>query len=202
MAFVISVQGCHAVGKSSLVVGLRNSLPTVECYCENTAQVDKKKHDTHLRMDVEEEYYQIQEWYVALEALRFQGLPSYKTVVLDRGPEEKDFYIRHYPRIVLRQGWDVEDRFAAQLQKLRDCRSDRILLLAASRETILRRYSGDEKRRPTFETWLEKWHPEVDAFFRSLPQTVVLTTDYLSKAEVLAWTITWIEQGCPLGVNE
>jgi len=197
MAFVISVQGCHAVGKSTLINQIKLARPDISCWSEGLRELDARKANTHLRMDVEEEFYQIQRWYVEHVVRRFRSFPPHSIVMLDRGPEEIEFYLFHYLRIH-RRNWDIEAHFSQDLARLRRCRSNRVLYLDASLETIIARRESDARNRPTMDVWLRDWQPYVEAYFKSMPKTVVLNTDQMTAQEVFAWTVKWIDEGCPL----
>lgn len=197
MAFVVSIQGCHGVGKSTLLRGMADLRPNLHLCDEGVKDLDARKCASSLRMDVETEFYEIQRWYINYEVQRFASFGDDDVVVLDRGPEEKEFYLFFYPRYI-GKNWDVESRLAGPLERLRQCRSNRILYLTAAEESIERRVAGDTQQRPFFREWLLKWQDLVDMHFRSNPKTVVLDTTEMSAKDVAVWTTRWLDAGCTL----
>jgi deoxyadenosine/deoxycytidine kinase len=190
MAFVISIQGGRAVGKTTLIENMKRARPEYVYSSPGPIELGR------LQENVEEEFYQIQGLFIEREAQRFSQLVEADIAVLDRGPEEREFFILFYPRIH-QKNWDVEGKFSKQLSKLRAYRSNRILYLDASLDMLLARYVQDNRERSTMNVWLQDWHPYVKAFFKAHPKAKVLDTDNMLPDEVLSWTLSWIDQGCP-----
>lgn len=195
MAFVISIEGCHSVGKSSLINRMKAICPHYFYSSGDGEYLRTKEEKSGLQMKIEHEFYEIQSYYIEYEVQRFSRFLQDKIVISDRCPEMKEFYTFHYPKIH-KYNWDVEGQFGKQLLRLRACRSNRILYLDASERTIRDRQTRDSKPRPTFEGWLRDWQPYTGAFFKSLPQTKVLNTEEMTIDDVLNWTISWIDGGC------
>ena len=113
--------------------------------------------------------------------LRAQPQP----VLRIRGTEAAAFYACHFPRSH-DHAWDVERLLHEELSELRAAPSDLLLYLHASVPTIRQRAAQDAtKQRAKLSRWLEAWQAPTEAFFRSLPQTVVIDTDDLAPDEVV-----------------
>lgn len=192
MSFIISLVGSRAVGKSTLVNGLRKLKP------EMVFREGFRRVENGLNKDEEQEFYENQRWYIKREIREFEEFKNQdKPVLFVRGPEDIEFYTFHYPKYN-NKDWDVEGNLREELQRLRKCKSDVILYLDASIDTIVQRKEKDKKLRPTMQDWLTNWQPYINPYFKSLPNTKVLNTENITAEEVLNWVSQWIDLGCPL----
>lgn len=189
MGTIVSLSGCRAVGKTTLINNLQTRYP--QLYIREGF----RKTDTGFRMCVKEEYYMNERWYIQREIEEYQTLKKMDSnVLLLRGAEDLAFFAVHYPRIH-GYSWNVEEDLHDELQALKKCQSDGILYLDADVQTILRRKESDKtKDRTTMEDWLLNWQPYLDAYIKSFPYTTVLKTDNMSETDVFTWTIEWLEE--------
>lgn len=194
MGVILSISGCKAVGKSTLIEGLKKSIPNL------IVREGFRKIKTGYDTLTEEGYYKNQRIYIEREIKEFKEfLNSEKIVVLLRGPEDLEFYTRHYPKIN-KKNWDLENNLKDELLKLKECRSDCILYLDAKLETIIKRKTNDNtKPRENMNEWLKCWQPYIEEHTKLLKNTVVLETDNLSSEDVLNFTLQLIEKNIVLG---
>lgn len=197
MGLILSISGCKAVGKSTLIEGLKKSIPDL-IVREGFRRV-KTGYDTL----TEEGYYMNQRVYIDREIKEFKKyLDSGKIVVLLRGPEDLEFYTRHYPKIN-NKIWSLENNLKNELLKLSECRSDIILYLDAKIETIMKRKINDEtKPRENMDEWLNHWQPYIEKHIKSLENTIVLETDNLASEDVLNFTLQLIQKNIVLGEKD
>ena len=75
MANVISIEGSHGVGKTTLVRNLKQKFTEAFFYDEQgIKELQLKKEQSKYRMHVESEFYEIQKWYIQHEIDRFNYL--------------------------------------------------------------------------------------------------------------------------------
>lgn len=198
MGVIFSLSGCKAVGKTTLINGLKKFFP------EMIIREGFRPVDLHFNLNEENEYYKNENFYIYREIDEYYRFrKSDKPVLLLRGPEDLEFYALNYPKI-MGNNWDVEKGLKKELEDLRKCRSDYILYLDADLSTIMSRKNNDiTKPRKNMDRWLNDWQPYLERYTKSINYTTVLNTDQLSSEEVLEWTTKWIiiklqEQGLHL----
>lgn len=194
MGIIISISGCKAVGKTTLINSLRKILPDIiirEGFRQTTTGFD---------MSIEEEFYSNERFYLEREIREYYEYRKQPNpVVLLRGPEDLEFYALHYPKLHQFE-WDVEKNLSVELNEFRKCRSDYILYLDASPEIIEHRKMNDiTKGRRNMSDWLTNWQPYLEKYIKENPKTTVLNTDLLNHQEVLDWTIHWMMDKLPSG---
>lgn len=187
MGVIFSLSGCKAVGKTTLINGLRKKMPDL-IIREGFRQID-----TGYNMKNEQDYYANEKWYIEREIKEYKEYRSQSfPVMLLRGPEDLEFYAFHYSKLN-NFDWDIELNLKEDLQALRRCRSDYILYLDADMETILQRKVNDNKRRLNMDDWLLNWQPYIEKKIKDNPRTTILNTGNMNAAQVLNWTIDWME---------
>lgn len=189
MGVIFSLSGCKAVGKSTLLNGIKNELPAM------IIREGFRKFDTGFDTTVEEQFYENERCYIRREIEEYKILRrSEKPALLLRGAEDLEFYALHYPKII-GQNWDIESNLKNELAALRKCSSDYILYLDADLKTIIQRKNRDEtKARKNMISWLENWQPFLEAYIKANPKTTVLNTNKMSAEEVLVWSLKWISE--------
>lgn len=190
--FVVSVQGGQAVGKTTLVKKLQQRYPDVYFEFENPYPLVQKRQELKLDITTEAGFLENQRLFIEAECQRFRSLIDGK-IVLDRGPEDIEFYTLHYPAS-LGACWDIEKLLSTELAELRLYRSDRILYLQANLTTLASRKECDTTRsRRGFAHYLEYLHFREESWFLALPQTVCINVDSLISEQVEATVSQWLE---------
>lgn len=187
MGTVFSLSGSKAVGKTTLINGLRKTIPELQ------VREGFRQTDTGLCMDIEEEYYENQRWYIKREIEEYHMYRnSNKPALLLRGPEDVEFYTLHYP-ITKGYEWDVEKHLYIELEQLRACRSDYIIYLDASEDIILHRKRSDvTKPRINMQNWMRYWQPYIEPYMKAIEYTKVFDTSNLDSAGVLKEITEWM----------
>lgn len=187
MGIIFSLAGSKAVGKSTLIEGLRKEIP------ELVIREGFRKTNTGFDLNVENEYYENEKWYIKREINEFQKLKeSEHPALLLRGPEDLEFFALHYPK-TRKYSWNVEENLSKELKELRACRSDYILYLDASLNTILKRKNCDTtKPRKNMDDWLKNWQPYIEPYIKNIEYTTVLNTENYNAKEVLELVKKWI----------
>lgn len=181
MPKIISLQGGMAVGKTTLAMRLQKSLKDVTVSLE----YPKKRHEG-LDMFIEDDYYEIQRYFINLEVERYKNLPK-GNVVIDLGPEEIEFYTLFFPKSI-GQEWNVEEALKKELCELRECRVDGILYLEGSKDALYSRKESDkERKRGSFENYLKYLHPYKKPWFERQANTTFINVDNMSPEEVETW---------------
>lgn len=187
MGTVFSLSGSKAVGKTTLINGLRKTIPELQI------REGFRQNDTGYCMDIEEEYYKNQCWYINREIeeynlFRSNGNPT----LLLRGPEDVEFYTLHYPATKGFE-WDVEKRLHTELEELRACRSDYIIYLDATEDIILqRKICDDTKPRKNMQNWMQYWQPYIEPYMKNIEYTKVFDTTNMDSEAVLKEVTRWL----------
>ncbi len=188
MGLIIEINGYKAVGKSTLIAGLRQRFPNA------IFREGFRKIKNGLNQANEDEFYQNERAYMEREAREFEELiKSDKLVILLRGPEECLFYAQYAPKLKYGVEWDVETHLRDSISLISSYRADHILWLDADRDTLYDRKEHDEtKPRLNMDSWNNIWNPHLGNFIKKLEYTEVLDTNNLSALEVLEWVVEWI----------
>lgn len=180
MGVIITIEGSWAVGKSTLLQRWKALHPSY------LVHDGLDKYDVGADLSDEASYCQHERRYLRhflAEERRLRAQPQH--VLRIRGTEAAAFYACYFPRSH-DHAWDVERLLHEELSELRAAPSDLLLYLHASVPTIRQRAAQDAtKQRAKLSRWLEAWQAPTEAFFRSLPQTVVIDTDDLAPDEVV-----------------
>lgn len=184
MGLILSISGCKAVGKTTLIKELKRRIPDL------LVREGFRKINTGFNTLVENEYYENQKLYIKREILEFENFKKVNSpIILLRGPEDLIFYTLHYPKIY-NKSWDVEKNLANELFQLRKYKSNKILYLDADLDIILKRKINDiTKKRENMNQWLLNWQPYIEKYIKSLDNTEILSTNNLNSEEVLNYTI-------------
>lgn len=152
-----------AGGKTTLTKRLEKQIDNVYFTYENPYPLVKQRDSKKLDIHTKEGFIENQRLFIEAEIKRYNNLPKGK-VIFDRGPEDIEFYTIHFP-IANGFDWDIESLLKDELEALRKCRSDLILYLDASEETLLLRKQSDQnRRRNSFEKNIKLYKYENDWF--------------------------------------
>lgn len=188
MAIILSLQGGMAVGKTTLGRNLQKELKKVEVSYEYP-----KKRPEGLDMFKEDDYYEIQRYFINLEVERYNNLAN-KNVIIDLGPEEIEFYTLLFPKSI-GQDWNVEDTLRRELQDLRKCKLDGILFLDGSKEVLYSRKEADPgRKRGSFDNYIRYLHLFKKAWFEKKENTTFINVDNLTPKELETWTLQWLKE--------
>lgn len=195
MAYVISLEGSHGVGKSTLIDSLKESYPNAIFYDEQGIKtLQRMKAESLLNMNIESEYYQIQKWYIDYELKRFKSFNKNDFAFIVRGPELKEFFYFNYPKTI-GQDWEIEKNFGNQLAQYRThCQSNRILFLDASVESLKQRILESGRPRKNIEEWFRDWYTPYSVYFKAHPKSFVVDTEKLKKEETFDICVNWIDK--------
>jgi len=195
MRTIISIQGAMASGKTTLVRALEATYPDLHVYYENPYPIVQKRRELELDIQTEDGFVENQRLFIQAELDRFRHFPE-GVILLDRGPEDLEFYTLHYPQ-VHGHDWDIASRLQVELEALRSCRSDQILYLQAPTNLLQERRDADQTRsRHSFAQhqplWVleEKWYEQfpvhmIDTREKTIEQVREAALHQLSSTGVL-----------------
>ena len=189
MGIIFSLSGSKAVGKTTLINGLKKTLPDLKI------REGFRQTDIGLHLDIEEEFYANQRWYINREIKEYiEFKDKDNTVLLLRGPEDIEFYTLYYP-IINGERWDVEANLSHELGELRKCKSDHIIYLDAPIDVIMKRKNFDKtKSRNNMANWISKWQPHLEQYMKSINYTKIINTVDLTAEDVLKKVTRWMKE--------
>ena len=196
---ILSLQGCMAVGKTTVARYLEQHCQQVQVCFEDNAAVLAEIKRRGLNKNCYADYLEIQRLFLRNELRRGQKPKKYPHVVMDFGAEEIEFYTLNYPKSRGLE-WEIEairQALAPELAAVQACMPEHILFLDASDETLRTRKEGDTARtRGFFEHYRNHLLPLKREWFRNREDTTFLQTDGLTAeqegAAVLRWCTQWI----------
>ncbi|PHE55803.1 AAA family ATPase [Bacillus pseudomycoides] len=182
MKFIISLQGGMAVGKTTLARNLEKKYKNLHVFYENPYPIVQKRKELNLDIRKKEGFVHNQRLFIQAEIERFKTLPE-GIVLLDRGPEDIEFYTLHFPKSI-GENWDIETELNQELQELRNCRSNLILYLDAPVEILRERKKTDKTRsRNSFEEQLKFYNQEKN-WYKHFNTTMILDVGFKTELEV------------------
>ncbi|MDL2417622.1 AAA family ATPase [Bacillus tropicus] len=189
MTYVISIQGPMASGKTTLAKRLeRQGLSVIY---ENPYPIVKKRKVLNLDMNSKEGFILNQKMFMEAKIKEFQNVKD-AVVIFDRGPEDIEFFTLFYPTIIGEE-WDIETELKDELYKLRECRSDAIFYLDATKKNVYNRKNSDRTRnRSTFEEQFKLVETEKD-WYKQFPVTYV-DTNRLTAEELEVYFMRWLKE--------
>lgn len=189
MGIIVSLSGSKAVGKTTLINGLKRTIPKLQI------REGFRQTNTGYSLNIEQEYYMNQRWYIRREIEEYQLFRNNNNpTLLLRGPEDVEFYTLHYPKT---KGfkWNVEANLQKELKELRRCRSDFIIYLDAPEEIILqRKINDDTKPRKNMKNWMQNWQPYIESYMKKIEYTYVFDTEKKDVEEVLKEVTKWLKE--------
>lgn len=193
MSLILSLQGCMAVGKTTVLRLLQEKLPDINISYEMHNDINFKINQRKLNKNEYEDYLEIQKLWLANEVERWNDAQKYKYTVMDFGGEEIEFYTLNYPESI-GMDWIIEERLRNELEEVRECLPSRILFLNASENTLRKHKENDTTRsRNFFEHHLQYLLPLKKKWFIGRGDTDILNVDNLSKEEVAIAVKQWID---------
>ncbi|MER2125101.1 MAG: ATP-binding protein, partial [Exiguobacterium indicum] len=161
---------------------------------ENPYPIVQKRKELGLDIRTEDGFVENQRLFIQAELERFRHFPD-GHIILDRGPEDLEFYTLHYPQIH-RHDWDIESRLKTELEALRECRSDQILYLRAPDHLLRERRDADQTRtRQSFAQHEPLWKLEKN-WFERFPvhpiDTTAKTPEQVRQAAIHQLSVTGI----------
>ncbi|MCW1241862.1 ATP-binding protein [Bacillus pretiosus] len=189
MAYVISLQGLMASGKTTLAKRLERCGLSV--IYENPYPIVEKRKQLNLDMNSKEGFIINQKMFIEAKIKEFQNAKD-SVIIFDRGPEDIEFYTLFYPTII-GEKWDIEIELKDELYKLRECRSDAIVYLDGSESNLYNRKNNDRTRnRSTFEEQFKLVEIEKD-WYKQFPVTYV-DTNTLTVDELEVYFMGWLKE--------
>lgn len=180
-----------AGGKTTLTKKLEEQIDGVYFTYENPYPIVEKRENKNLDIYTIDGFIENQRLFIEAEINRFKNLPDGK-VIFDRGPEDIEFYTLHFP-IANGFKWDIEQLLKDELQELRRYRSDIILYLDASEETLYKRKLSDfTKRRNAFQKNIKLYKFEKDWFMQF--NTKFLDVNNKTSEQVGKWTLEFLKK--------
>ncbi|MFB5089464.1 AAA family ATPase [Psychrobacillus sp. PGGUH221] len=191
MKRILSIQGGMAGGKTTLTKKLEEQIDGLYFTYENPYPIVEKRENKNLDIYTKDGFVENQRLFIESEINRFNNLPDGK-VIFDRGPEDIEFYTLHFP-IANGFNWDIEQLLKDELQELRRCRSDIIIYLDASEETLYKRKHSDlGKRRNAFQKNIKLYKFEKDWFMQF--NTKFLDVNNKTSEQVVEWTLEFLKK--------
>lgn len=189
MAYVISLQGLMASGKTTLAKRLERC--GLSIIYENPYPIVEKRKQLNLDMNSKEGFIINQKMFIEAKIKEFKNAKD-SVVIFDRGPEDIEFYTLFYPTII-GEKWDIEIELKDELYKLRECRSDAIVYLDGSESNLYNRKNNDRTRnRSTFEEQFKLVEIEKD-WYKQFPVTYV-DTNTLTAEELEVYFMDWLKE--------
>ncbi len=194
MRTIISIQGAMDSGKTTLAHVLEDAYPELHVYYENPYPIVQKRKELGLDIRTEDGFVENQRLFIQAELERFHHFPD-GHIILDRGPEDLEFYTLHYPQ-VHGHDWDMEFRLKTELEALRRCRSDLILYLRAPDHRLRERRDADQTRtRQSFAQHEPLWKLEQN-WYEQFPvhpiDTIAKTLEQVRQAAIHQLSVTGI----------
>nr|EEK66464.1 hypothetical protein bcere0006_34110 [Bacillus wiedmannii] len=189
MAYVISLQGLMASGKTTLAKRLERC--GLSIIYENPYPIVEKRKQLNLDMNSKEGFIINQKMFIEAKMKEFKNAKD-SVIIFDRGPEDIEFYTLFYPTII-GEKWDIEIELKDELYKLRECRSDAIVYLDGSESNLYNRKNNDRTRnRSTFEEQFKLVEIEKD-WYKQFPVTYV-DTNTLTAEELEVYFMDWLKE--------
>lgn len=194
MSIILSLQGCMAVGKTTVVRRLQELAPYVHVSYESNRDIIKAIQVRGLNKNQYEDFLEIQKLWLMNEVSRFEQAQQYSCTVMDFGAEEIEFYTLNYPKS-LGMDWEVETPLQQELTAIRKCMPDRILFLDASESVLRKRKEADPTRsRNFFEHHITHLLPLKREWFLKKSNVDILNVESLTPDEVGQKVKGWVDK--------
>lgn len=194
---ILSLQGCMAVGKTTVAHYLEQHCQQVQVCFEDNAAVFAEIKRRGLNKNCYADYLEIQRLFLHNELRRGQKAKKYPHAVMDFGAEEIEFYTLNYPKSRGLE-WEIEairQALAPELAAVQACMPEHILFLDASESVLRARKAGDTTHsREFFAYYLNHLLPLKREWFREKKNATFLSTDGLTARQVGEKAKHWCEQ--------
>ena len=181
---ILSLQGCMAVGKTTVVRYIQEKAPYINISYEDNTDIIEEIRCRNLDKNRYEDYLEIQKLWLRKEVLRYEKAAKYPCSIMDFGAEEIEFYTLNYPKSI-GEDWEVENALNKELTEVRSCMPNRILFLDASDDVLRSHKQHDDTRtRNFFEHHLQHLMPLKRKWFLNKENVDWLMIDDLSAEEM------------------
>lgn len=194
---IVSIEGFKGVGKTTLISELKKYYPDF-CYItskERNAYL--KKNLNYDNSDSENQFYVMQKTLIEFMNNIYEKYSQDKMIIMDRGPEDLEFYTRYYP-YAHGFNWNTQKNLSKELNTLGKIRSDRVLFLDASDDVIFKRRTNDKKVRVKNEKTEFLSSKLMKEYFLKLDYTKLINTDNIEARDVVDLSKDWIDNQCPI----
>jgi deoxyadenosine/deoxycytidine kinase len=189
---ILTIQGGMAVGKTTVLKSIEKHFPSYIFRYENPFPIVTKRNSLHLDITKLKDFIVNQKLFIQAECKLYDSFPLDRHIILDRGSEDLEFYTIMFPHS-LGKKWPIEEKMISELNMLRTYRSNRILFLQASADTLRKRKKLDTSRkRSSFEHYINNIFPLEKTWFSSLPHTDIVNIDEYSQEEMKSLVFNWI----------
>lgn len=191
---IFSLQGPHAVGKTTLFKNLINSYNDLSFGRLHFNKKDKVQIEGIVLSNYSD-FRLNQECYFKQEQYRWHQLKEEvcEGIVLDRGPEDTICFSYTYPRFI-NANWNIDDLIPGFISKYIHQFSNKIIYLYATYEIIQKRMdSSVNRKRQVFEE-REALFVLEKRYYESLGNTIFIDTSALSAADLVNQVMEIIRQ--------
>ncbi len=195
----ISIQGPWSVGKSSLISGL-SSIMELDSYTMKEFGDEERiiRDKLDLDLTLKEDFLKNQEIFFEGESLRYEKIRrlNHDYLILDRGPEDTLCFSEIHPKAI-GADWRADAEILELSQRLIRFRSDAIIYLDATQETLEQRRSSDEtKKRRNYKLYMGLYYHLEKEYFMNLRNCTRIDTTNLDASQVLSFCLKII-RGLP-----
>lgn len=192
MSIILSLQGSMAVGKTSAAQYIEKKLPEVFVSYENPypmiAEIKKRKLDMYIL----EDFIEIQRLFINAELKRWKTFEKYPIVLTDLGAEEIEFYTLFFPH-ANGLDWNTEECLKHELTSLRCCKSNEILFMDATKDTLIKHKENDRTRkRGSFDFYINNMLEHKRKWLAEKKETMFINVDGLTVQQVGKLVLKWV----------
>ncbi len=194
MAFIFSLQGCMAAGKTTALKYVEKNNNFIDASYEWDNEIIEKLKGKNLDKTNLRDYIEVQRMWIEKEISRYNRALASNCTVMDFGAEEIEFSTLYWPKTI-GMDWDIENIMHNELVQLRKCMPNRILFLDASEEKLRANKASDSKRsRSYFEYYFNRLLPLKKEWAKKLDNLDYLNVDNMTEEQVGKKVIEWVAQ--------
>lgn len=185
MGLIISLQGCMAVGKTTIARYIEKNNKNIVVNYELNNNIIENIKERKLNKNNIDDYIEIQRMWIENEITRFEKTKDNKYSLMDFGAEEIEFYTLNYPK-AMGFNWDVYPYLKKELENLQKCMPDKILFLDANNETLIKHKENDNSRsRNFFDCYLNNLLPLKKSWFKNKDNIEFIKIDDINQEDLL-----------------